>query len=181
MTTGKCLCGAVRFELQEPAKETGLCHCKMCRRWGGGLAAAGLHCGGATISGEENLRWWKSSEWGERGFCGVCGSSLFWRAPGGGENGGDHFVAMAGVLDDDAAVAGIHEHIYIDEKPAFYDIAGDAPRSTGAQFVARVFAQLTQQYGEEFLQDAMQKCRAHNGNAFANEVQTLLAKKDGNP
>jgi hypothetical protein len=27
----------------------------------------------------DTLRWFRSSEQAERGFCGVCGSNLFWR------------------------------------------------------------------------------------------------------
>ncbi|MGI9296667.1 MAG: GFA family protein, partial [Gammaproteobacteria bacterium] len=76
---GRCLCGAVRFTTPAPQKIT-LCHCGMCRRWGGGLPLAGF-VAKVSLSEGDALRWWKSSEWGERGFCGECGASLFWRAP----------------------------------------------------------------------------------------------------
>ncbi len=31
---------------------------------------------------QEYLKLFKSSDWGERGFCSECGTSLFWRTPG---------------------------------------------------------------------------------------------------
>ena len=172
--TGKCLCGAVRFELAGEPGRVGLCHCKMCRRWGGGMALAVANAEVNILSGE-SLRWWQSSEWGERGFCGFCGTSLFWRAQGGG-----HFAVQVGALDSDDLFRTIGEHIYIDDKPAFYDTTDNAPRVTGAGFVARVFAMMAQQLGEGFLKDAMPKCRAHNGDAFADEVEKLLAENRAN-
>ena len=38
--TGRCLCGAVRFEATGPAKWTGYCHCESCRRHTGAPVAA---------------------------------------------------------------------------------------------------------------------------------------------
>lgn len=171
MITGKCLCGAVRFELRGDASEAHLCHCKMCRRWGGGMALAA--CGGeVNLTNDETLKWWKSSPWGERGFCGVCGSSLFWRTQDGG-----HFTVLLGALDDDNAATKIGEHIFIDEKPGFYDTNDDAPRLSGAAFTARVMTQLAAQYGDGFLTAAMADMRKHSGDAFVDEVQKLMAQK----
>ncbi|MFN6987310.1 MAG: GFA family protein, partial [Rhizobium oryzihabitans] len=33
---GQCLCGAVGLEAVIGAREFGVCHCSMCRRWSGG-------------------------------------------------------------------------------------------------------------------------------------------------
>ena len=33
--TGRCHCGAVRFEAREVPETYGVCHCAMCRRWNG--------------------------------------------------------------------------------------------------------------------------------------------------
>ncbi len=40
MTSGGCLCGAVRFELTEAPAMFGLCHCGACRHLSGGEPAA---------------------------------------------------------------------------------------------------------------------------------------------
>lgn len=171
MLTGGCLCGGVRFELRGDADKAHLCHCKMCRRWGGGMALA-VCSGEVAITKGETLRWWKSSPWGERGFCGVCGSSLFWRTQDGG-----NFSVQLGALDDDNAAKGIGEHIFIDDKPGFYQTADDAPRLTGAAFTARVMAELSAKYGAGFLPDAFRQMREHSGAAFVAEVERLMAKE----
>lgn len=44
-------------------------------------------------------------------------------------------MLSVGALDDSAPFT-LAGEIYIDEKPDFYDLAGDHPRMTGAEFLA---------------------------------------------
>jgi len=134
---GRCLCGAVRFEVAPPA-EVGACHCGMCRRWGGGgPLLGGIATAAVNITVGDALRWYASSSWGERGFCGACGSSLFWRQKGALDG---WLVCIAALADADAPR--LDQHIFIDDKPAYYDFAGDAPRLTGAEFTAKVVREM---------------------------------------
>jgi hypothetical protein len=128
--TGKCLCGAVRFSMRGRA-ELSVCHCTMCRRWSGGPVMAVHSTGPVTIGDEGAVAWYRSSEWAERGFCRTCGSTLFYRLTGSGE-----IVASAGAFDDPSRFKGFRRHIFIDEKPGYYDFADDAPRLTAAQTMA---------------------------------------------
>ena len=165
---GQCLCGAVRFEAVADDVELGLCHCKMCRRWGGGLPQAGINASVSLTDGEADaLSWWRSSAWGERGFCRQCGTSLFWRLVG---NENAPWVVLAGAIDDDGALS-IKEHIFIDDKAAFYELADDAPRQTGAMFTARVMVGMAEKYGEDALTQAMAQLREHSGESHAAEVE----------
>ncbi len=128
---GGCLCGAIRFEVALATAEFSICHCGMCRRWGGGPFEA-AHCAGApTFTKEDGLVWYRSSDWGERGFCGRCGTNLFWRLA-------DNHEVMAVSVEalDDADDLTLGRHIYIDSKPARYDFADDRPRVTEAEFMA---------------------------------------------
>lgn len=168
-TTGRCLCGAVRFEFDGAPGGIGFCHCKMCRRWSGGAPFAAFQAAPRLLAAE-SLRWHKSSEWGERGFCRECGTPLFWRAAGVSE-----WAISAGALDDEKGLA-VAKHIFIDDKPDFYDFADDAPRSTGAEFTAGVLLDLSSRFGEDFLRDALAKTRAHHGDRFAGEVERLVAE-----
>jgi hypothetical protein len=97
--TGRCLCGSVRFEVDGPLRDVILCHCVECRRWHGHVCAA-------TAAQREDLRFvsdgglrWidspESDEHARRGFCGECGSSLFWDAPD-----RDTISIAAGTLDE---------------------------------------------------------------------------------
>lgn len=78
--SGGCLCGAVRFEAALPSLWCAHCHCSLCRRAHGAafVTWVGLRDEGVTLTGEP--RWYASSPGAERGFCAVCGSTLFFRS-----------------------------------------------------------------------------------------------------
>jgi hypothetical protein len=83
--TGGCLCGAVRFELSEPPREAGYCHCTRCQRRTGAAASAQARIDGDTFSlvaGEGTVKCWRHPEGGfEKCFCPECGAHLFSRNP----------------------------------------------------------------------------------------------------
>ena len=65
---GSCLCGETRVVVKSMSKSVGVCHCSMCRKWGGPVMA--VDCGSeVSFEGEENISVFNSSEWAERGFC----------------------------------------------------------------------------------------------------------------
>ena len=77
LTTGRCQCGDVRYEISQPAAGTGVCHCRMCQR------AIGASLDAWTAFPREAVRftngepkYYRSSLIAERGFCANCGSSL---------------------------------------------------------------------------------------------------------
>ena len=75
--TGGCLCGAVRFEVQGPPDQVGICHCRRCQRWTGSAFAVGVRFPRAAFrltKGDPRL--YRSSTIMERGFCADCGSPL---------------------------------------------------------------------------------------------------------
>jgi hypothetical protein len=85
--TGRCLCGAVTYEVRGPMRDILLCHCEECRRWSGYVGAfTSTRTENLTVRGSDALRWIDSPEsdrQAQRGFCVTCGSNLFWRpAPG---------------------------------------------------------------------------------------------------
>lgn len=129
---GGCLCGAVRFE-GTGARDIGACHCRMCRRVASGPFLATRFASGVTVTEGRGLKWWQSSDHGERGFCGDCGATLFWRARGCAEGA---WAVSAGALDTDPDLT-IFEHIYSDRKPGYYEFADSAPRITEAQIIGK--------------------------------------------
>jgi len=128
---GKCLCGAVRIAATETTNEVGACHCKMCRRWGGGPFME-IECGtGVSFEGEENVCVYDSSAWAERGFCKKCGTHLFYRF----KKTGHHGVPV-GLFDDDENLVFAHQ-VFVDEKPSFYAFSNDTHDMTGPELIAR--------------------------------------------
>ena len=132
---GRCLCGAVQVRAAPKRRHVEACHCTICRRWGGS-AYLGIQCGSAVeFAGEEHVVRYRSSPWAERGFCGRCGSNLFFHYLPAGSYG-----LLAGLFPDDA-LEPLAEEIFIDEKPAYYAFAGEAEKLIGAEVMAQAKAQ----------------------------------------
>lgn len=131
--SGKCLCGAVTFTAEDVESHVHACHCSMCRGWTGGPMLAAT-ASGVTFGGEEHIVRYDSSEWGARGFCGRCGSSLFFHL-----KPADQYMISLGALDDQSRFT-LAGEIFVDEKPAAYGFAGDHPRQTGEEFLASLTA-----------------------------------------
>lgn len=127
--TGRCLCGAVTYTAQGVDSDVHSCHCDMCRRWSGGPGMA-ASVASVEFQGVDDIARYDSSEWAERGFCRRCGTNLFYRL-----KAADHYVLWMGTFDDQTPFR-LAGEIYIEEKPASYDFAGDHPRLTGAEFMA---------------------------------------------
>jgi hypothetical protein len=78
MLTGRCHCGAIRYEMPAEVLHCSLCHCTDCRRHAGApmVAWAMLPAGKLSVTGEPVV--YRSSEHGRRHFCGACGTGLFY-------------------------------------------------------------------------------------------------------
>lgn len=127
--TGKCLCGAVSFSADGVEPEVHVCHCDMCRAWSGGPLVA-TQVGSVRFTGEAHVIRYDSSEWGARGFCGRCGSNLFYHL-----KPADQYMISLGAFDDQSPFR-LAGEIFIDRKPPAYALAGDHPRQTGEEFLA---------------------------------------------
>lgn len=123
---GGCLCGAVRFTAETGDDRIVACHCSMCRRWSGHVWSA---TGVTTLAVEDDaaLRWYRSSDIGERGFCAACGSSLFWRGVKDGRVVEDDIEVCGGALDAPTGLSLSH-HVRVDDKGDYYEIADGVPQ-----------------------------------------------------
>jgi hypothetical protein len=79
---GGCQCGAVRYVVTRQPEKPCVCYCRVCQKASGNILATF-----ATVPIEAfeltrgEITWWASSEQGERGFCGICGTPVTWRNP----------------------------------------------------------------------------------------------------
>lgn len=121
--TGRCLCGGVRYEVHGALRPVSYCHCSQCRRTSGHYVAA-TACKPADLKllDDGGLRWYRSSPSAERGFCGECGSSLFWKP-----DHGRHISIMAGTLDTPTGLSA-DEHIYVADASDYYELVDGLPR-----------------------------------------------------
>lgn len=128
---GTCLCRSVQVTAKVKSHNIGVCHCAMCRKWGGGPLFAAECDNDVTFEGKEHISTFNSSEWAERGFCRKCGTHLFYRL----KEGGLHAVPIG--LFDNTAEWQLTDQIFIDQKPAFYAFSQKTKNLTGEE----VFAQ----------------------------------------
>lgn len=120
-TTGRCLCGDIRFEYEGAPLETMHCHCESCRGHTSGPISTFL------IIDKRSFRYtrgkpvaYASSPGVERTHCGRCGSPISY------ENKHE-FALYACTLDDPAAVAPAY-HSWIAEQMPWLEIADTLPR-----------------------------------------------------
>ena len=126
---GRCLCGAVQISTGSAHNSVGACHCAMCRRWCGGPFMA-LECGtDITIEDEDAITIYDSSPWAERGFCGKCGTNLFYRL-----KQSQQYFLTAGLFDDATGFV-FESQVFVDERPPYYDFANKTKDLTGAEIV----------------------------------------------
>ena len=117
--TGSCLCGAVRYKVTGKLREVINCHCSLCRKFHGHYGAyTSARREDVSITSSNNLLvWYRSMEnRARRGFCTICGSSLFWDL----ENLPTLSIA-AGTLD---LPTGLHTttDIFTLDKSDYYDL-----------------------------------------------------------
>ena len=126
MINGSCLCRAVRLEINEPLeKSPEACHCTQCRKQTGNfLVAVNVRRTALNIVGSESVKWYQSSETVQRGFCSICGSTLFWNPT---IEGYQWTGVSLGCLDTrvDLKVA---KHTFVDDKGVYYEITDGAPQ-----------------------------------------------------
>ena len=132
--TGSCLCGEVEYELAEEPTSYGACHCGMCRKASGGIQL-GIQVppGGVRFVPTDKLALYASSDWAERGYCMLCGSSVFYRFTGEGPMEG-MFSITAGTLEDMSGMT-FDAELYIDCKPDSHAFEGERMRMTEAEIM----------------------------------------------
>jgi len=105
MRTGRCLCGAVVYELSAEPQMLALCHCRDCQYVSGGepAAVAVAPAGGfSLIRGQMKAYRSKgaSGNLADRHFCEACGTHIVSRL-----ESGPFFAVKVGTLDEPLALA----------------------------------------------------------------------------
>ncbi len=121
---GSCLCGAVTFTVRGPLPGPDACHCTKCRKHSGHvLAGTDVKKANVTIEGGDHVTWYASSEKVNRGFCKVCGSSLFFDPP--------HldWIGISMGAFDGPTNTKLAIHIFVADKGDYYDICDGVPQN----------------------------------------------------
>jgi hypothetical protein len=100
MRTGRCLCGAVAFELTAEPQMLAFCHCRDCQYISGGEpAAVAVAPAGTFRVTQGELKAYRSKAqsgaMADRHFCAACGTHVVSRL-----DGGPFLAVKVGTLDD---------------------------------------------------------------------------------
>jgi hypothetical protein len=124
--TGGCLCGTVRYELASEPYDCGWCHCRTCQL-SSGTPAQAFACiprgDWLVTSGGDSIREVQSSSFGQRYFCGNCGTPLYVTV----DHQPDTLDFSAVTLDHPEAVPPEY-HIFWSSKIGWFNPGDDLPR-----------------------------------------------------
>ena len=126
---GGCLCGAVRFEVRLPMQVSAHCHCSMCRRAHGAAFVTWVRLPKeqlSIIAAPGRVAWYQSSEPARRGFCAVCGSSLFFESEDSQETTDVVLANIDGPNDLSPQL-----HVFYDDRVDWIEVGDDLPRLGG--------------------------------------------------
>ena len=126
--SGGCLCAGVQYVVTGPLRDVVNCHCGQCRRTHGHFAGyTEAPLSDFKLNSSDSLKWYQSSPQARRGFCSICGASLFW-VP----EGGDHVWIAAGTLDPPTGLRTV-AHTYVADAGDYYTIADGLKTYPGTQ------------------------------------------------
>jgi len=124
ITTGRCLCGAIRYEFRGPPEWVVHCHCESCRR----QVSSPL----ATFVGvlKKNFHFiagapkdFASSPGVSRSFCPACGAPIAYEA----ERLPDEIHLFHGTLDDPGRLVPT-AHVFTEEQLPWFEVHDELPR-----------------------------------------------------
>ncbi len=127
--TGGCQCGAVRYTVRAPARETRHCHCSICRKTYGALFVTFSTYPLAAFSldkGADNLVNYDTPK-DHRRFCRTCGCHVMEVA----DDEPERVYVPAGTIDGGAHpghAEGAIKHIFVGSKVPWYEIVDELPK-----------------------------------------------------
>ncbi|MBB4006614.1 GFA family protein [Allorhizobium taibaishanense] len=124
MHKGSCLCGAVRFRVNGDLPPPDACHCTKCRKHSGHyFVSTEIARDRIEIDGADKITWYHSSEKVRRGFCSVCGASLFFDPPH------KDWIAVAMGAFEGPTGTELGLHIFVADKGDYYEITDGLPQN----------------------------------------------------
>lgn len=137
---GQCLCGAVQVTASVDNPRVRACHCDMCRQHTSG-AFFSLVTVPDSITVKGPAQTYKSSDWASRGFCGTCGSTL-WYEMDGGRN-------LAAGLFPNAGGGTLIGEYFTDKCPQAYALAGTHEKLTTRETLAVFAPEYLEEYDDQ--------------------------------
>lgn len=129
MIQGHCECGQVSYEADCEISDFSHCHCSQCRRLHGAAYATFAEIEAARfryLSGEDDIKMYKSSPGSGRVFCGNCGSNILVSV----KSYPDALYLCMGTVDGNPDHPAAY-HAYTGSKAPWHEITDGAPQYEG--------------------------------------------------
>jgi len=121
---GGCLCGAIRYRIDEPPRRATSCHCLDCRRASAAAFVTWVEFPSSSftwLSGSPSR--YESRPQVYRQFCGACGTQLTYQRVGEPET-----IDVTACSLDDAEGAAPDDHVWCDRMLPWVKVADGLPR-----------------------------------------------------
>ncbi|WP_217703798.1 GFA family protein [Piscinibacter koreensis] len=119
--SGGCLCGACRYTAHGEPINVRVCHCRSCQKALGATFNARVLMPRAAVELGGPIGWARSSPELARGFCTLCGSTLF------SERAVRGWIGITLASLDEPERFTPTEHIWTSSKPAWLQLADGLP------------------------------------------------------
>ena len=126
MNKGSCCCGRIKFEIISDFSHVYFCYCSTCRKLSGAVfscVSRVLASGFNITTGKEHLCPYESSPNKYRYNCDVCCAPIFVQL----KEKPEEVRIRLGLLDSHPKVE-VVGHMWVSEKPAWYNIADSLPQ-----------------------------------------------------
>lgn len=126
MYQGSCLCGKIKFSINNGIRDIVCCHCSLCRKAQGSAFATNGNVNLQDfnfISGQDNLTVYKASENQSKLFCKTCGSPIMSKnslTP-------DVIRVRLGTIESEITEKP-EAHIFVNSKANWEEIHGNLPQ-----------------------------------------------------
>jgi len=126
---GGCHCRALRYRISAAPLDSGYCHCRVCQQTTGApvTACATVPIAAFTMLGGQAAVY-RSSDWGERHFCGACGTQILYR-----DTDRPATVSINVASLDDPGALPPRCHTFTDSRIPWFEVADDLPRHRRAK------------------------------------------------
>ena len=118
-----CLCKGVKIKVKGKLRHVINCHCSQCLKTHGNYAAyTACPEDNITFINKRTLKWYKSSKIAKRGFCSICGASIFYKILK-----SDNISIAAGMFRNPTKLK-THSNIFTKGKSDYYKLDRKLPK-----------------------------------------------------
>ena len=124
---GQCLCGLVKYEVDEIEPHIAHCHCSMCRKFHGSAFSTFVEVKlnkFRWVNGKNNLKTYLAPNGTKRQFCENCGSSLIFISS---DSSGESIEFSLGTLDSEIELKP-DAHVFTNYSVNWYEVNDGLPK-----------------------------------------------------